>query len=122
MKDLIPTEWQNLLREEFAQQYFVELSPPLWYNFIIPRGGIDMKITWLGHACFLVESADGSFVFDPYEPGYVPGLQLPELKADLCLCSHGHGDHSYYQAVSLSAAEHELNVHRFHRDTAKKKG
>lgn len=26
MKDLIPAEWQNLLSDEFAQQYFVELS------------------------------------------------------------------------------------------------
>ena len=81
-----------------------------------------MKITWLGHACFLVESADGSFVFDPYEPEYVPGLKLPEIKADICLCSHGHGDHSYYQAVSLSGAEHKLNVHRFHSFHDEKEG
>lgn len=26
MKDLLPTEWQNLLEKEFAQQYFIELS------------------------------------------------------------------------------------------------
>ena len=35
-----------------------------------------MKLTWLGHACFLLETACGSVVFDPYEPGYVPGLAL----------------------------------------------
>ena len=73
-----------------------------------------MKITWLGHACFLIESADGSIVFDPYEPEYVPGLKLPELTAEVCLCSHGHGDHSYSQAVSLSGKEHNLKISRFH--------
>ena len=46
-----------------------------------------MKLRWLGHACFLLESRDGSVVFDPYAPGYVPGLRLPPLQADLCLCN-----------------------------------
>lgn len=65
-----------------------------------------MKLTWLGHACFLLESADSSIVFDPYAPGYVPGFSLPELKADLCICSHGHDDHNYAEAVSLSGKAH----------------
>ena len=38
-----------------------------------------MKLTWYGHSCFLVESAEGSAVFDPYAPGSVPGLRLPPL-------------------------------------------
>ncbi len=61
-----------------------------------------MKLTWLGHACFLLESADSSLVFDPYAPDYVPGFSLPSLNADECICSHGHSDHNYTQAVSLS--------------------
>ena len=36
-----------------------------------------MKLTWYGHACFRLESPDGTVVFDPYEPGSVPGLRLP---------------------------------------------
>ena len=52
-----------------------------------------MKLTWCGHSCFLLDTEQGRVVFDPYEPGYVPGLKLPELEAELCLCSHGHGDH-----------------------------
>ena len=40
-----------------------------------------MKITWYGHACFALESADGRVVFDPYAPGKVPGWKLPELEA-----------------------------------------
>ena len=61
-----------------------------------------MKITWLGHACFLVDTAEGSIVFDPYAPGSVPGLKLPPLRADAVCCSHGHRDHVYAEGVTLS--------------------
>jgi L-ascorbate metabolism protein UlaG (beta-lactamase superfamily) len=69
-----------------------------------------MKLTWLGHSCFLVETAEGSAVLDPYAPGSVPGLALPELTADLVLCSHGHRDHGYREAVQLSGRSPALKV------------
>ena len=69
-----------------------------------------MKLTWLGHACFLLESENSSLVFDPYAPNYVPGFSLPELKADLCICSHGHDDHSCAEAVSLSGKPHGFKI------------
>ena len=72
-----------------------------------------MKLTWYGHSCFLLETEQGSVVFDPYGPGTVPGLELPELKADLCLCSHGHGDHNYSAGVKLSGCETGLKVTGF---------
>ena len=71
-----------------------------------------MKLRWLGHACFLLESRDGSVVFDPYAPGYVPGLRLPPLQADLCLCSHGHEDHNHASSVRLSGRPCALTVTR----------
>ena len=61
-----------------------------------------MKLTWYGHACFKLETADGSVVFDPYQPGDVPGLTLPPLSADAVICSHGHSDHNAAEAVTLS--------------------
>lgn len=61
-----------------------------------------MKLTWYGHSCFKLETADGSVVFDPYAPGSVPGLTLPALEADRVICSHGHGDHAYKEAVTLT--------------------
>ena len=61
-----------------------------------------MKITWCGHACFLLESECGSVVFDPYAPGKVPGWKLPELTAELVVCSHGHTDHNWTEGVTLS--------------------
>ena len=38
------------------------------------KGACMMKLTWYGHSCFLLETAEGSVVFDPYAPGSVPGL------------------------------------------------
>lgn len=64
-----------------------------------------MKLTWYGHACFLIETAEGSVVFDPYQPGSVPGLTLPPLTADAVVCSHGHRDHGYAEGVTLSGRE-----------------
>ena len=61
-----------------------------------------MKITWYGHACFMLESEDGSVVFDPYAPGKVPGWELPALRADKVLCSHGHADHNWAEGVALT--------------------
>lgn len=61
-----------------------------------------MKLTWYGHACFKLETAEGSVVFDPYSPGSVPGLHLPKLIADEVICSHGHGDHSASDGVELT--------------------
>ena len=69
-----------------------------------------MKLTWLGHSCFLVETAEGSAVLDPYAPGSVPGLRLPEVTADLVLCSHGHRDHGYREGVKLSGKKPAFSV------------
>lgn len=69
-----------------------------------------MKLTWYGHSCFLLESKDGSVVFDPYAPSSVPGLALPELTADKTICSHKHSDHFYPQGVRLTGREPALTV------------
>ena len=58
-----------------------------------------MTLTWYGHACFLLETDHGRAIFDPYEPGSVPGLVLPELAAEAILCSHGHRDHCHASGV-----------------------
>ena len=64
---------------------------------------MSITITWHGHSCFSV-SADGySIVLDPYAPNSVPGLPPLSLSASQVLCSHGHSDHGYTDAVDLSA-------------------
>ncbi|MBQ9721772.1 MAG: MBL fold metallo-hydrolase, partial [Oscillospiraceae bacterium] len=64
-----------------------------------------MKIRWYGHSCFLVETAEGSVVLDPYAPGSVPGLRLPPLTADAVSCSHGHSDHGWREGVRLTGRQ-----------------
>ena len=60
-----------------------------------------MKITWLGHSCFTIESQGYKIVLDPYKDGSVPELAPVREEADHVLCSHGHGDHCGTECVSL---------------------
>ena len=63
-----------------------------------------MKITYIGHACFVVENnAGGKIATDPYKKGSVPGLSAPDIEADEVICSHGHADHNAYDEVSAPA-------------------
>ncbi|MGI5838873.1 MAG: MBL fold metallo-hydrolase [bacterium] len=59
-----------------------------------------MRIKWLGHACFLLEYADGTrVVTDPFGPiGYPP----PAVRADIVTVSHGHHDHNAVGEVTGS--------------------
>lgn len=54
------------------------------------------RITWLGHATVLIESAKGTnILIDPFiaqNPKYPTGFKLP-AKIDYILLTHGHGDH-----------------------------
>ena len=58
-----------------------------------------MQITWLGHACFAIESGGYRIVLDPYTVDTYPPLHT---SADEVLCSHSHADHNYVQAVALT--------------------
>ena len=69
-----------------------------------------MKLIWNGHACFTVETAQGTLVFDPYANGYVPGLADLALTADLVLCSHGHNDHNAAGIVRLTGNTPDFTV------------
>ena len=55
-----------------------------------------MNIIWLGHSCFVVESAGWRVVLDPY---YVETYPALHIEADEALCSHGHRDHAFLEAV-----------------------
>ena len=60
-----------------------------------------MKITYLAHACFKIESKGYSVVIDPYEDGYIPGCGNLDVEANMVLCTHGHGDHSAAHKVKI---------------------
>lgn len=68
-----------------------------------------MKIRWLGHSCFLVESSQGTrVVTDPYHVatkedlaarGFTFAYPPLDVEADLVLVTHEHWDHGGVQAV-----------------------
>jgi L-ascorbate metabolism protein UlaG (beta-lactamase superfamily) len=62
-----------------------------------------MKITWLGHATFLLEANDGTrIITDPFEAGSYDGAvgYAPITdRADIVTVSHDHADHNAVDAV-----------------------
>lgn len=61
-----------------------------------------MKVTYLGHASFKIES-DGKTVYvDPWLNGPTSPIKVKDVeKADLVLVSHDHGDHGYQEAIEI---------------------
>ncbi len=58
-----------------------------------------MTITWLGHACFLLEEDGCRLITDPYTG--VAGYPDTHTEAHAVYCSHGHFDHCFTQGVKL---------------------
>ncbi len=56
-----------------------------------------MKITWVGHSCFLVEGKEGRVLTDPYDKK-VP-YRPPDFDVDVVLVSHEHSDHNAVERV-----------------------
>ena len=55
-----------------------------------------MKVTYLGHSCFLVEIKGKRLLFDPFISGNPLAkdiIEVDKIKTDYVLISHGHGDH-----------------------------
>lgn len=58
-----------------------------------------MRISWLGHACFMIESKGYQLLLDPYCD--VPGCKNTAVAVDGVLCSHDHFDHAYCDELTL---------------------
>ena len=61
-----------------------------------------MRLTWLGHSCFLLEQDGYTILLDPYTgvDGYPP-LSERGLAVNEILCSHEHGDHHAVDQAAL---------------------
>lgn len=57
-----------------------------------------MVITWLGHACFKIQSGETVIVVDPYAKEV--GLTPPRFRADIVLVTHPHYDHSNKETLT----------------------
>ena len=85
------------------------------------------KITYLGHASFLLQSKDYKTVIDPYENGSVPNLKFPKIEpVDAVIASHGHSDHSAYHLVRIKESPNKVKVGILNvphdRENGKKRG
>lgn len=62
-------------------------------------GAQNVRITWVGQACFIVQSEGGpTVVVDPPVPGV--GYAIPNIPADVVTVSHNHGDHNNTAGVA----------------------
>ncbi|MBR3641642.1 MAG: MBL fold metallo-hydrolase [Oscillibacter sp.] len=61
-----------------------------------------MKLTWLGHSCFILEADGYRLVTDPYAD--VAGYGDLSVQAHAIYCSHDHFDHNAVGRVTLLPA------------------
>ena len=68
-------------------------APYFQERFVNLKG---IQLTWLGHATFRLQTPEGkTFYIDPWFAGnpMCPANEKNVKKADVLLCTHGHGDH-----------------------------
>jgi L-ascorbate metabolism protein UlaG (beta-lactamase superfamily) len=73
-----------------------------------------MEVTWLGHACFRLESTSGTVYVDPFiEENPACPISLDDVEdADWVLVTHGHDDH-YSDAVQLASEQDATLISNF---------
>ena len=55
---------------------------------------MSIKITWIGHSAFIIESGNQQILLDPFISGNpVATIQPTDVNPTLILLSHAHGDH-----------------------------
>ncbi len=60
-----------------------------------------IKITWLGHACFIIEADSYRILIDPYKNGYVRGYHIDSVDVNEVVCSHEHTDHNFRDIANI---------------------
>ena len=72
-----------------------------------------MKITWVGHACFLIEAKEARILTDPF--GEEVPYPFPAKPVDIVTVSHGHFDHNAIHRVpgrpAVIEATGDFDVH-----------
>ncbi len=72
-----------------------------------------IKVTWYGHACFMIDTGDASLLIDPFITGNPTApVTADQLNLDFILVSHGHGDH-VGDAVPIAKRTHATTISNF---------
>ncbi|VBB46101.1 conserved hypothetical protein [uncultured Desulfatiglans sp.] len=72
-----------------------------------------IKVTWYGHACFMIDTGDASLLIDPFITGNPTApVTADQLNPDFILVSHGHGDH-VGDAVPIAKRTHATTISNF---------
>lgn len=72
-----------------------------------------MKLTYLGHSCFLVETAKARIIIDPFlNDNPAAKLKSTAIECDFVIVSHGHDDHSS-DALEISQRCHAPIIANF---------
>ncbi|MGO5065712.1 MBL fold metallo-hydrolase [Clostridium sp. LCP25S3_F8] len=74
-----------------------------------------MKIKWLGHSCFILESnAKTTILTDPYEPSI--GIHEINYASDICTISHNHFDHNFKDNLNKNCMIIDTPIGYKHKD------
>ena len=67
-----------------------------------PEKGVNMaiRLTYWGHSCFVISNQGYRVAIDPYDA--LPGYEPLKIVAEEVVCSHGHMDHAYVDAVRIA--------------------
>lgn len=83
-----------------------------------------IKITWLGHACFIIEADSYRILIDPYKNGYVCGYNIHPVDVNEVICSHEHTDHNFRNIANIlppRKSPFDITVINTYHDNAKGK-
>ena len=83
-----------------------------------------IKITWLGHACFIIEADSYRILIDPYKNGYVRGYNIHPVDVNEVICSHEHTDHNFRNIANIlppRKSPFDITVINTYHDNAKGK-
>ncbi|AJD30978.1 MBL fold metallo-hydrolase [Clostridium sporogenes] len=74
-----------------------------------------MKIKWLGHSCFILESnSKTTIITDPYEPSI--GIHRINYASDICTISHNHFDHNFKDDLNKNCIILDIPIQYEHKD------
>jgi len=114
-----PERNYRFLRHRLVPQIFKRRAGESRAPIVLPPEDGLVRVTWIGHASFLVQFADHAVIFDPNWANWhgpvkrqtEPGLNLADLPdLELALVSHAHFDHLHKKSLRRIATSDGIVV------------